>query len=48
MGFSASEVKEASLWEFLSQWNGYVAANSPDDGGLSAKEKDDLADWLGI
>lgn len=49
MGIGSEALKKASLWEFLAQWNGYVAANSPEDEkGLSSKEKDELADWLGI
>lgn len=49
MGIDAEALKKASLWEFLSQWSGYVSANSPEDEkSLSLKEKDELADWLGI
>lgn len=38
-----------SLWEFACVVEGYIAANSSDDdNSLSAKEQDELADWLGI
>jgi hypothetical protein len=38
-----------SLWEFRCVVEGYVAANSADDGkSLSANEQDELADWMGI
>lgn len=37
-----------SMWKYFAALDGYIKANSPDDGGLSAKEKDDLADWIGI
>lgn len=37
------------LWEFRCALDGYIAANSSDDDkSLSAKEQDDLAEWLGI
>jgi hypothetical protein len=41
MGWSASEVKAASLWEFFSAWQGYVDANTPKQPGkLTEDEKD--------
>lgn len=36
-----------SMWQFMAAVDGYSKANKPDDEkGLSAKEKDDLWDWL--
>lgn len=38
-----------TLWEFGCVVDGYIAANSSDDDkALSTKERDELADWLGI
>lgn len=38
-----------SMWQFMAALEGYIAANSSDgDKGLSGKEKDELAEWLGI
>ena len=48
MGYTPQEIDEMSVWQYMSAVDGYIRANSPDDGRLSAKEKDDLADWLGI
>lgn len=37
------------LWEFRCVVDGYIAANSSDDdNSLTAKEQDELAEWLGI
>lgn len=46
MGFSPQQVNEMSVWQFLAASEGYIKANSPEDGGLSEKEKDELWDWL--
>lgn len=44
MGWSASEVKSASLWELFSAWQGYVAANTPKQGNkLTESERAELA-----
>lgn len=48
MGYTPQEIDEMSVWQYMSVVEGYIKANSTDDGRLSAKEKDDLADWLGI
>lgn len=41
MGWTAQDVKAASLWEFFSAWNGYIEANTPKQGNkLSEDEKD--------
>ena len=48
MGLSVPDIKDMSIWEYMAALDGYIKANSPDNGGLSEKEKDELADWLGI
>lgn len=48
IGFSPQQINEMSMWQFMAAVDGYVQANTPDDGALSPKEKDELADWLGI
>lgn len=36
-----------SMWQYMAALDGYVAANTPEsEKGLSAKEKDELWDWL--
>ncbi|MBA8838176.1 hypothetical protein [Ochrobactrum sp. RH2CCR150] len=35
-----------SMWQFMAAVDGYVKANSTDDGGLSQKEKDELWEWV--
>lgn len=41
MGWSADQVKAATLWQFFAAWQGYLAANSPKEGNkLSEDEKD--------
>lgn len=38
-----------SMWQFLAQLEGYAEANDPKSGDrLTEKEKDGLAEWLGI
>ena len=47
MGWTATDVKEASLWEFTSAADGYARAHDPDAGKeLSAAEADDLWQWM--
>ena len=35
-----------SMWQFMMAVEGYVAANSPDDGKLSSGEVDEMWRWL--
>lgn len=38
-----------SVWQYMAALAGYITANSSeDDKGLTAKEEDELAEWLGI
>jgi len=38
-----------SVWQYVAAIEGYIAANSPDDDkGLTRKEEDELAEWLGV
>lgn len=46
MGMSPEVVNRTSFWQFLAAWNGYVAANAPESGKLSAAEADALFDWI--
>lgn len=47
MGFSPSEAKKMSVFEYLAVLEGFQQANSPDEAGkLSEDEKDDLWAWL--
>ncbi len=46
MGFSPQQVRAMSVWQFSAAWEGFVAANSPEDHGLSEKEADDLWSWI--
>lgn len=46
MGIPPSEVDRQSIWQFSSAWNGYVAANSPDNGKLTERQIDELFAWI--
>lgn len=35
-----------SMWQFLAALDGYVKANSPDDGKLTSAEVDDVWKWM--
>jgi hypothetical protein len=35
-----------SVWQYMAAVDGFVQANSPDDGRMSASEADDLWDWM--
>ena len=49
MGFTPQEVGRMSVWQYMAALDGYIAANSAeDDKSLSSKERDELADWMGI
>ncbi len=34
------------MWEYMAAIEGYVKANSPDDGKMSSAEVDDVWQWL--
>jgi hypothetical protein len=47
MGWTASDVKAASFWEFLSAWDGFLEANTPKDKSkLTEEEADELFAWI--
>ena len=47
MGWTAQDVKAASMWEFFAAWNGYVDANTPQDKAkLTEAEADELFAWI--
>lgn len=46
MGFSPQQVRAMSMWQFMAALDGYIAANTPEDDGLSVKEADDLFEWI--
>lgn len=47
MGVFSPHAEQMSLWKFLAAWEGYVQANSTEeDNKLSAKEADELWDWI--
>ncbi|QKC99176.1 hypothetical protein [Mesorhizobium sp. NZP2298] len=46
IGFTPQQVNEMSPWQYLAAVDGYIKANSSDDGELTAKEIDELWDWL--
>lgn len=47
MGWTAQEVKAASMWEFFAAWHGYVEANTPQDKTkLTETEAEDLFAWI--
>lgn len=35
-----------SVWQFMATVEGYVKANSPDDGKLTSPEVDEMWAWL--
>ncbi|WP_262928064.1 hypothetical protein [Rhizobium cauense] len=35
-----------SMWQFTAAIEGYIAANTPDDGKMGDREADELFDWL--
>jgi hypothetical protein len=37
-----SDIGPLSLWQFASYVNGWIAANTPDDGSLDTEEIDEL------
>ena len=46
---SPAEFKECSPWEFQAAVDGWLDANTPDEGGgyaMSDAEKDDLWEWM--
>ena len=46
MGMSPAEVDRTSFWKFTAAWNGYVAANTPDNGKMTESEAAVIFDWL--
>ncbi|MBD9573582.1 MULTISPECIES: hypothetical protein [unclassified Ensifer] len=46
MGFTPQQIRAMSMWQFMAALDGFIAANSPEDTGLTAKEADELWDWL--
>jgi len=44
MGFSPQQVDAMSVWQFLAAAEGFMAGN--DDGALTAKEVDELWEWV--
>ena len=46
MGFSPQQVNAMSVWQYMAALDGFIAANSPEEKGLTAKEADDLWDWI--
>lgn len=46
MGFTPQQVNEMSVWQFMAALDGYIAANSPEDKGLTTKEADELWEWV--
>jgi len=46
MGFTPQQINDMSMWQYLAAVDGYVKANSSDDGALSDKERDELWDWI--
>ncbi len=48
MGFTPQQVNDMSMWQFNAALEGYVEANSADDGAgkLSEKEADELWEWM--
>lgn len=46
IGFTPQQVNDMSLWQWMTVMNGYVAAHSPENKGLSDDEADDLAAYL--
>ncbi|MGR9420665.1 hypothetical protein [Rhizobium leguminosarum] len=46
LGFTPQDVKSMSMWEFMAALEGYVKANSADDGKLSSAEVDDVWTWM--
>ncbi len=46
MGFTPQQVNLMSMWQFMAAVDGYVEANTADDGSLTTKEIDELWDWL--
>jgi hypothetical protein len=46
MGFTPQQVNQMSVWQFLAAVDGYINANSPDDGSLTSREVDELWAWI--
>lgn len=46
MGFTPAQVKDMSVYEFMTAFDGYVKHHTPDDGKLSPEEFKDLGDFL--
>jgi hypothetical protein len=46
MGYTPQEVRAMSMWQYMAAIDGYIAANSPDDKGMTAKEADDIWDFI--
>ncbi|MNL52494.1 hypothetical protein D3C87_1756780 [compost metagenome] len=46
IGFTPQQVNEMTVWQFMAAVDGYVEANTPDDGSLTTQEIDELWDWV--
>jgi len=46
MGFTPQQVNQMSMWQWMAAAEGFIAANSPEETGLSPSEVDELWEWL--
>ena len=46
MGFSPQQVRAMSMFQYFAALDGFVAANSPEDKGMTKQEEDELWAWL--
>lgn len=46
VGYTPQQVNEMSMWQFMAAVDGYIKANTPDDGKMTEPEVDELWDWL--
>ncbi len=45
MGYSPQQVRAMSMFQYFSALDGFIAANSSEDG-LTEKEKNELWEWI--
>ncbi|WP_275790562.1 hypothetical protein [Pararhizobium gei] len=46
MGFSPQQVRAMSMFQFFAALDGFEAFHNPDDKGLTAKEADELWEFI--
>lgn len=46
MGYTPQQVRAMSMWQYMAALDGYIAANSPEDKGMTVTEADDIWNFI--